>query len=116
MGLATGVKFPAGAIKGFFLFTTASRSALGINQPPIQWVTERLSAGVKRPERDTSHSHPSSAEFKDPWSYISTHLYVFMAWELVKHTDNFTLPHSFTSLTAYIWFAWRLILIGAERN
>jgi hypothetical protein len=32
---------------GIFLFTTASRTALGPTQPPIQWVPEALSPGVK---------------------------------------------------------------------
>jgi hypothetical protein len=47
---------------GIFLFTTASRTALGPTQPPIQWVPESLSLGVKRPEREADHSPPSSAE------------------------------------------------------
>jgi hypothetical protein len=37
---------------GIFLFTTASRTALGPTQPPIQWVPEILSLGVKRPVRE----------------------------------------------------------------
>jgi hypothetical protein len=36
---------------GIFLFTTASRTALGPTQPPIQWVPGALSLGVKRPGR-----------------------------------------------------------------
>jgi hypothetical protein len=32
---------------GIFLFTTASRTALGPTQPPIQWVKGDLSLGVK---------------------------------------------------------------------
>jgi hypothetical protein len=35
------VRFPAGA--GNFLFTTASRTALGPTQPPINWVPGALS-------------------------------------------------------------------------
>jgi len=35
-------------------------------------------------------SPPSSAEFKNAWSYTSTPQYVFMARCLVKHGDNFT--------------------------
>jgi hypothetical protein len=38
-----------------------------------------------------THSWPS-AETKNAWSYTSTPpQYVFMAWCLVKHGDNFTL-------------------------
>jgi hypothetical protein len=33
-------------------------------QPPIQWVPEALSLGVKRPGREADHSPPSSAEVK----------------------------------------------------
>jgi hypothetical protein len=73
-----------------FLFTTASRTALGSIQPPMQWVPGALSMGVKRPEREADHSPPSSAEVKNTWSYTSTPQYVFMAWCLVKHRDNFT--------------------------
>jgi len=36
---------------GLFLFTTATRSALGPIQPPIQWLRGALSLGVKRPGR-----------------------------------------------------------------
>jgi hypothetical protein len=57
------VQFPAGA--GDFLFITASRTALGPTQPPIQWVPRALSLGVKRPGREIDHSPPSSAEVKE---------------------------------------------------
>jgi hypothetical protein len=40
---------------GIFLFTTASRTALGPTQPPIQWVPGVLSVGVKRPGREADH-------------------------------------------------------------
>jgi hypothetical protein len=82
---------------GIFLFTTTSRTALGPTQPPLQWVPGALSVGVKRPGREADHSPPSSAEVKNAWSYTSAPQYVFMAWCLVKHRDNFTftftLPH-----------------------
>jgi hypothetical protein len=50
---------------GIFLFTTASRTALGPTQPPIQWVPGALSLGVKWPGREADHSPPSSAEVKE---------------------------------------------------
>jgi hypothetical protein len=50
---------------GIFLFTTASRTALGPTQPPIQWVPGALSLGVKRPGRKADHSPPSSSEVKE---------------------------------------------------
>jgi hypothetical protein len=49
---------------GIFLFT-ASRTALGPTQLPIQWVPEALSLGVKLPGREADHSPPSSAEVKE---------------------------------------------------
>jgi hypothetical protein len=57
------VRFPAGV--GIFLFTTASRTAPGPTQPPIQWVQGAVSLGVKRPGREADHSPPSSAEVKE---------------------------------------------------
>jgi hypothetical protein len=76
---------------GIFLFTTASRTALGPTQPPIQWVPGAFfpwgqsGRGVKL----TTHVHlvPRS---KNAWSYTSTPQYAFRAWCLVKHRDNFT--------------------------
>jgi hypothetical protein len=40
---------------GIFLFTTASRTALGPTQPPIQWVPGALSLGIKMPGREADH-------------------------------------------------------------
>jgi len=58
---------------------------LGTTQPPIKWVPEALSLGVKWPGRESDHSPPSSAEVKNVWSYASILQYVFMAWCLVKY-------------------------------
>jgi hypothetical protein len=69
---------------------TASRTALGPTQPPIQWVSGVLSLGVKRPGREADHSLPSSAEVRNAWSYTYTPQYAFMALCLVKHRDNCT--------------------------
>jgi hypothetical protein len=63
---------------------------MGPTQPPIQWVPGALSLGVKRPGLEADHSSPSSADVKNAWSYTFTPQYVFMAWCLVKHGDNFT--------------------------
>jgi hypothetical protein len=48
-----------------FLFSTASRPALGPTQPPIQWVPGVLSPGVKRQGREADHSPQTSAEVKN---------------------------------------------------
>jgi hypothetical protein len=47
-----------------FVFTTASRTALGPTQPLVQWVPGALSLGVKRPGCEADYSPPSSAEVK----------------------------------------------------
>jgi hypothetical protein len=75
---------------GIFLFSTASRPALGPNQPPFQWVPGALSPMIKRPGRKANHTPPSSAEVKNAWRYTSIRQYIFIAWYLVKHRDNFT--------------------------
>jgi hypothetical protein len=49
---------------GISLFTTASKTALGPIQPPIQGVPGSLSLGVERQRREADHSPPSSAEVK----------------------------------------------------
>jgi hypothetical protein len=77
--------------------------------PPIQWVPEALSPGVKWPGRETDNSPPSSAEVKNggliptlphtsPWNNVS----------LIKHSDILTfafLQYSSSShqkLTVYL--------------
>jgi hypothetical protein len=74
-----------------FLFTTASRTALGPTQPPIQWVPGALSLGVKRLGREADHSHPSSTEVKE-WVELYLHSPNTPSWSgaQLKHTDNFT--------------------------
>jgi hypothetical protein len=58
---------------------TASRTALGPNQPPIQWVPGALSLGIKRPRCEADHSPPSSAEVKERVE-LYLHQHSFMAW------------------------------------
>jgi hypothetical protein len=67
-----------------FLFTTASRPALGPTQPPIQCVPGTLSLRVKWPGREADRSPPSCAKIKNEWSYTSTLQYALMAWYWVK--------------------------------
>jgi hypothetical protein len=81
------VRFPAGA--GNFLFTTASRTALGPTQPHIQWVPGALSLGIKRPGREANHSSPSNAEVKE-WVELYFHSPNTPSWRgaQLKHRDN----------------------------
>jgi hypothetical protein len=53
--------------------------ALGPTKPPIQWVPEALSSGVKRPGHEADHSPPNSTEVKKTWVYTSTPTHAFMA-------------------------------------
>jgi hypothetical protein len=91
---------------GIFLFTTVSRPPPVPTQLPIQWVLGVLSLGVKRPGREADHSPPSSAEAKNVWSYTSTPQFVFIAWCLVKHRDNFTF-FTFTFIKSFSRKTWR---------
>jgi hypothetical protein len=78
---------------GIFLFTTASRPALGPTQPPIQLVPGVLFLEVKRQGREADHSPPSSAEVKE-----SVELYLHSpntpSWRgtQLKHRENLPLP------------------------
>jgi hypothetical protein len=60
-GRPRGQSSSPSAVKNILL-STSPRLDLGPNQPPIQWVPEALSPGVKRPGRETYHSPPTSAE------------------------------------------------------
>jgi hypothetical protein len=64
-----------GKVKGV-LFSTSSNGFW--SQPPIEWATETLSPGVKRPGREANRSFLTSAEFKNTWIYTSTPPYAFM--------------------------------------
>jgi hypothetical protein len=48
----------------FFLFSTESRPTLGPTQPPIQWVPETLSRGVRWQGREDDLPSPSNVEVK----------------------------------------------------
>jgi hypothetical protein len=95
---------------GIIFFTTASRTALGPTQPPIQWVPGALSLGVKRPGREADHSPPSQ--------------YAFMAWCLVKHRATLPLllqcivainQHNLFDFKLIFLLLLLLILVSASR-
>jgi hypothetical protein len=48
-----------------FLFYMASRPALRLTQPPIQWVLRELSTGIKRPGHEADHSLAPTVEVKN---------------------------------------------------
>jgi hypothetical protein len=51
--------------QGIFLYSTASRLAMGPTQPPIQWVPGAFSPGIKRSGREADHSPPSRTKVKN---------------------------------------------------
>jgi len=89
--------------QGRDFFTTTSRMDLGPIQSPIQWVLGVLSPGVKQPGHKDDCSPPSSTKVKNMWSYTSTPQYVFMAWCLIKHRDNFTFNLPLKSCTVFLY-------------
>jgi hypothetical protein len=94
---------------GIFLFTTMSRMAVGPTQPPIQLVPGALSLGVMHPGHEADHSLPYSAKVRNAWSYTSTPQYIFTAWCLFKHRDNFT-------FYLYLYMKWGLSLTQLFKN
>jgi len=64
---------------GIFLFTTASRTALGHTHSPIQRVLGATSLGVKRPGREADHSSSSSATVKE-WVELYLHSIYMSSW------------------------------------
>jgi len=75
-----------------FLFTTASRLALGPTQPLIQWVPGTLSLGVKQPGREAAYS-PLSSEVKNAWNHTSTPLIRLHGVVLRKSAGALLLPY-----------------------
>lgn len=62
MGWATGVRFSAKDVD--FLYSSASGSELNSTQPHTQSLRAFVEMGLKRPERETDHHTPPSAEVK----------------------------------------------------
>jgi hypothetical protein len=55
LGRPRGRSSSPGSVKNF-LFSTSSRPTLGPTQPPIQWVSEALSPGLKQLGREADHT------------------------------------------------------------
>jgi hypothetical protein len=60
---------------GWEFFSLHHRVQTGSGAHPASYPMDNgaLSLGVKPPGREADHSHPSSAEVKNAWSYTSTH-------------------------------------------
>jgi hypothetical protein len=76
VGMATG--YGPDNIGAGRAFSTSSRPVLGPTHPPIQWMPEAISPGVKRPEREGDHSPPTSAKVNRTCIYTSIPTYAFM--------------------------------------
>jgi len=61
----------------------------GSGAHPASYTMETSSQGVKWPVREADHSPSTSVEIKNVWRYSSSSRYVFMAYRLFKHRDNF---------------------------
>jgi hypothetical protein len=53
------------------VFSIESRPVLEPTQHPMQWVSGKISTGLKRPRCEAEHSPPSSAEVSNAWRYTS---------------------------------------------
>lgn len=63
------------------------QTAFGI-RTASQGVTGNIPLGEKRPERQTEHLLPSSAEDKNAWSFTSTSA-ILLHGMVLWHRDNF---------------------------
>jgi hypothetical protein len=79
--LGLGVRVPVGS--RIFSSPNCPDRLLSATQPPIQWVQEALSPGVKRSGCEADHSPQTRAEVKKIWIYTFTPPYAFMAQCLI---------------------------------
>jgi hypothetical protein len=70
-----------------------------------------LSLAVKWTWHEADHSPPSGAKVKNVWSYTSILPYMYMAWYLIKHRENF----AFTFILDVYRILW-LVFPGISRN
>jgi hypothetical protein len=73
-----------------------------------------LDVYVERPGRETDNSLPSSADVKNMnwWPVELNNGHVFMAWYLVKHKDDFTLPYVYVEVTNTSGTNTRMLVIN----
>jgi hypothetical protein len=90
-----GVRVPVGS--RIFLFSASCRPVLGSTQPPIQWIVEALSPGVKRPGREADHHlqlvprsrkcgciHPLPHTPSWHSAWLVMHRYIFNFYDIVS--------------------------------
>jgi hypothetical protein len=102
---------------GIFLFTTASRTALGSTRPPIQWVPGALSLGIKRPRSEADHSAPSSAEVEER-EELYLHSPYTPSWRgaQLNHRDNCTVLSYYYQLFRKECALWNQLLSRQKEN
>jgi hypothetical protein len=103
-----GVRIPEGAGNFFFRHRVQTSSGAHPTSYPMgnrgSFPGGTAAGGVKL----TTRLHPVPRS-ENAWSYTSTPQYVFMAWCLVKHRDNFTF--TFIRLHNVTWLSTRAMLL-----
>jgi hypothetical protein len=105
MSLITSRDSSVGIVTGYWLdgrgsvpvrdkilpFSITSKSALGLTQPAIQWVSGTLYPGVKRQGREAHHSSPTSAEVENVGAILTLpHTNSWCDAKFIMHRDKFT--------------------------
>jgi hypothetical protein len=85
-----GFDSPQGQWCDYFLFTTASRPAVGRTQPSIQWDRTVFPSGWRGRSVKLSTHLDLMPRLRMRGAIPPLPQYVFMAWCLVKHRNNFT--------------------------
>jgi hypothetical protein len=75
--------------RDFFCSPLLCPDQLCVHSTSYRMGTRGSSLGVKQYRCEADHKHPSSAKVINAWSYTSTPLYIFLAWYLAKHRDNY---------------------------
>jgi hypothetical protein len=75
-GRPRGRSSSLGRVKNFLHVV---QTGSGVHPTSYPMGTGALSLGVERPVREADHLPPTSAEFKNMWTYTSTPTYAFMA-------------------------------------
>jgi hypothetical protein len=70
-----------------FLFSKATRTALGSTEPSVHRVPKAVSPEVKGLRREAKHFPQPDVEVNNSWCYTSTPPPVFKRWCLINHTD-----------------------------
>jgi hypothetical protein len=73
----------------FKAFITTPKLILRPTHHPILLLSCLLSPGVNRPESESNHSPPASAEVDNFRTHSSFPSYVYIPWRLVKGRENF---------------------------